>query len=63
MKLKQYAQIGEVVGAAAIVVSLMFVAFELADSTRATRSSTANDAVAMTVDWYSEMGTSQQSSE
>ena len=40
LKLKQWAQIGEVIGAVAIVFSLIYVAFELRQNTEATQAAT-----------------------
>ena len=62
LKLSQYAQIAEIIGAAAIVFSLIFVGFQLNDNAKATRSATANATIASMSSWYAGMGQSQQAS-
>jgi hypothetical protein len=62
-KLSDLASIAEVIGAIAIVVSLIYVGVQVDDSTRAVRSATANDTSAALSSWYSQMGNSQQGSE
>ena len=61
-KLQEYALIAEIVGAVTIVVSLLFVGFQLHENTMATRSATASAASATTSAWYTALGTSEQSS-
>lgn len=56
LKLSDWASVAEVIGAVAIVVSMVYVAIELNDSTRAVRSASANDAAAMVQSWYLEIG-------
>ena len=62
MKLEKMTQIAEIVGAAAIVISLIFVGVQLQRNTSATRSANASDASAATSAWYIAMGTSPQAS-
>ncbi len=50
----------EAVGLAAVVLSLVFVGFEVNESTRATRSATAAETTATIADWYSSLGSDQQ---
>jgi len=52
VKLSEIASIAEVIGAIAIVISLMYVGVQVRDSTRATRSATANDTSAAMAAWY-----------
>jgi hypothetical protein len=61
-RLEKYALIAEIVGAIAIVVSLLFVGVQMQDTARATRSATASAASAATSDWYYVMGSSPQAS-
>ena len=50
----------EVFSAAAVMLSLIFVGFEINESTRATRSSTAAETTATIADWYTSLGSDQQ---
>jgi len=61
--LKKIALLAEIIGGFAIVVSLIFVGIQFRESTKATKSSTANAANAIAVAWYSETGNSAQSSQ
>ena len=56
-KLSDMASIAEVIGAVAIVVSLIYVGVQVEDSTRAVRSATANETSAALSTWYREIGT------
>jgi hypothetical protein len=62
-KLSELASIAEVIGAIAIVVSLIYVGVQVNDSTRAVRSATAYETSAALSSWYSQLGNSQQGSE
>ena len=62
MALEQWALIAEIVGSAAVVVSLIFVGVQLRANTSATRSATASAASSSTSTWYNAMGTSPQAS-
>ena len=61
-RLQRWALTAEIIGAIAIVVSLIFVGLQLKESTRATKSATASEANAMTAAWYSGLGNSEDSS-
>jgi hypothetical protein len=62
LKLSEYAQIAEIVSAFAIVLSLIFVGFQLKDNAKATRSATANATVASIGAWYAGNGQNEQAS-
>ncbi len=57
LKLSNLASIAEIVGALAIVVSLLYVGIQVEDSTRAVRSATANEISTAISTWYREIGT------
>ena len=57
------ARVAEVIGAIAIVISLVYVGVQVSDSTRAVRSATANDTTAALSSWYSQMGSSREASQ
>ena len=59
-KLSEIASIAEIIGAIAIVVSLVYVGIQVNDSTRATRSATANETSAAMSAWYVNVGASEQ---
>ena len=60
LKLAEWANIAEIIGAVAIIVSLIYVGLQVNDNTAAVRSAAANDAsVAMQV-WYLEMGSNRE---
>ena len=61
-KLSDWANIAEIIGAAAIVISLIYVGIQVSDSTRAVRSATANETSAALSSWYAQLGTDQQAS-
>ena len=50
----------EVVGLAAVVLSLVFVGLEVSESTRATRSATAAETTATVAEFYTSLGNDQQ---
>jgi hypothetical protein len=60
LKLSEMANIAEVIGAVAIIVSLIYVGIEVNDSTRAVRSATANETAAAISAWYRDVGGNQQ---
>ena len=62
MKLEKWALMSEIVGAGAIVISLIFVGVQLQANASATKSATASAASAATSSWYIAMGTSEQAS-
>lgn len=61
-KLQKITLITEIVGAVAIVISLIFVGIQFTENTKATKSATAASTVATIASWYTEMGNNQQSS-
>ena len=61
-RLQKWALIAELIGAVAIIISLIFVGIQLRDNTRATRSANASEANALTVSWYLELGNNPQTS-
>ena len=52
----------EVIGLAAVVLSLVFVGLEVNESTRATRSATAAETTATIAEWYTALGNDKESS-
>ena len=62
LKLADCAHIAEVVGAVAIVLSLIFVGLQLRESALATRTANATQAFALMSEWYSAAGNSKQGS-
>ena len=63
LKLSDMASVAEVIGAAAIVISLIYVGVQVSDSTRAVRSATANETASALSNWYGQLGTSEQASQ
>ena len=61
-KLSEYALFAEVVGGLGVILSLVFLGFQVNDSAKATRSATANAAIASISAWYAGMGQSEQTS-
>ncbi len=55
-KLSDWASIAEIVGAIAIVISLVYVGIQVNDSTRAVMSASANDVAGLVQGWYLEVG-------
>jgi hypothetical protein len=62
LKLTEIANIAEVIGAFAIVISLIYVGVQVADSTRAVRSASANETSSAMSSWYLQVGNDPQSS-
>ncbi len=60
--LSNLASVAEVIGAAAVIVSLVFVEFQLRETARATRTATASAASASMSAWYMATGCSEQTS-
>jgi hypothetical protein len=52
LSLSDFASIAEVVGALAVVISLIYVGMQVQDSTRAVRSATANETTNAISAWY-----------
>ena len=63
LKLSDMASIAEVIGAVAIVVSLIYVGVEVNDSTRAVRSATANETTTAMAAWYNNIGSNSEVAE
>ncbi|HEY5622265.1 MAG TPA: hypothetical protein VIV14_00795 [Gammaproteobacteria bacterium] len=62
LKLSEMASLAEIIGAVAIVVSLVYVGVQVNDSTRAVRSASANETAAAMSAWYAQLGTNEQAS-
>ena len=63
LKLSELASIAEVIGAVAIVISLIYVGVQVTDSTQAVRSASANETSAALSSSYIQLGTNQQASQ
>lgn len=63
LKLSQYASIAEIVGAFAVVLSLIYVGVQVNDSASAVRAASTNDANAAVQNWYLQIGTDAQTSQ
>jgi hypothetical protein len=63
MKLSDWASVAEIIGAVAVVVSLIYVGYQVNDNTSAIRSAAANDASVAMQTWYLEMGSNRQASD
>ncbi|MFH4969387.1 hypothetical protein V8G61_14370 [Gaetbulibacter sp. M240] len=61
-RIQKISLITDIVGAVAIVISLIFVGVQFTENTKATQSATAASTVATISSWYTEMGNNQQSS-
>lgn len=61
-RLQKISIMTEIVGAVAIVISLIFVGIQFTENTKATKSATATSTVATISSWYTQMGNNQQSS-
>ncbi len=62
-KLSELASIAEIIGAFAVVISLIYVGVQVNDSAGAVRSASANDANVALQNWYLQIGSNQQTSE
>jgi hypothetical protein len=58
--LQEWANLAEIVGNAAIIVSLVFVGLQISDTTKEMRASTAYNATVALQTWYNEIGTNDQ---
>lgn len=56
LKLAEYSSIAEIVGAFAVVLSLVYVGVQVNDSASAVRSASANDANVAAQNWYLQIG-------
>lgn len=63
IKLSDIASIAEIVGAIAVVLSLIYVGIQVNENASAVRSASANDANTAMQSWYLDVGSSQQTSE
>lgn len=61
-KLGELANIAEIIGAFAVVVSLIYVGVQVSDSNRAVRSASVNDANVAVQNWYLTIGSDEQTS-
>jgi hypothetical protein len=61
-KLSEFALLAEVIGGLGVILSLIFLGYQVNDSAKATRSATANSAIASISAWYAGMGQSDQTS-
>ncbi len=63
MQLTEWASVAEIIGAVAVVISLICVGYQVNDNTSSIRSAAANDASVAMQMWYLEMGSNEQASE
>ena len=63
LKLAEYASIAEIIGAFAVVISLIYVGVQVNDSTSAVRAASANDVNVALQSWYLQIGSDQQTNE
>lgn len=61
-KLSEMASIAEIIGAFAVVISLVYVGMQVNDSNRAVRSASVNDANVAVQNWYLTIGSDEQTS-
>ena len=59
-KLSEWANIAEVIGAVAIIISLIYVSVQVRDNTNAVRSAATNDAATAMQAWYMTVGSNEQ---
>lgn len=62
LKLSEMARVAEIIGALAVVISLVYVGVQVNDSASAVRSAAANDATVALQSWYLQIGSNQQTS-
>lgn len=62
MKLKDWASVAEIVGALAVVVTLVYVGIQVNDGAGAARSAAANDVNVALQEWYMQVGADNQTS-
>jgi hypothetical protein len=62
-KLSELASIAEIIGAFAVVISLIYVGIQVNDSAGAVRSGAANDANVAMQSWFLQVGSDQQTSD
>jgi hypothetical protein len=61
--LQDWANLAEIIGSVAIIVSLVFVGFQISDSTKEMRARTAYNATVALQTWYNEVGTNAQAAD
>jgi hypothetical protein len=61
-KLTDWASMAEIIGAFAVVISLIYVGVQVNDSASAVRSASANDANVAVQNWYLQIGSDAQTS-
>ena len=59
-RISELASIAEIIGAFAVVISLIYVGIQVNDNAGSVRSAAANDANVATQSWYLQVGTDQQ---
>jgi hypothetical protein len=62
LKLSELASIAEIVGAFAVVISLIYVGVQVNDSNKAVRSASVNNANVAVQEWYMQIGSDGQTS-
>ena len=60
--LQDWANLAEIIGGVAIILSLLFVGLQLSENSRQVRSETAHSVTAGLQSWYNGLGTSAQAS-
>lgn len=63
LKLSEWANVAEIVGAAAVIISLVYVGYQVNDNTSAIRSAALNDTSVAVQAWYQELGSNRQASD
>ena len=63
LKLSEWASVAEIAGATAVIISLVYVGYQVHDNTSAIRSAAANDASVAMQSWYLEMGSNREASD
>ena len=61
-KLTEWAHVAEIIGAVAIIISLLYVSIQMKDTTRAIKSTATNDAATAMQAWYLTVGGNEQTS-
>jgi hypothetical protein len=61
-KLTEWAHVAEIIGAVAIIISLLYVSIQMKDTTRAIKSTATNDAATAMQAWYLTVGGDEQTS-
>jgi hypothetical protein len=61
-QLPLWAQISEVIASVAVLISLIYLGFQVRDSSRATRTAAINAAAASTQNWYITLGSNPETS-